>query len=171
VQDSGSPSSGARCAWVSGEVPFGTEGGKLEACPPRQEVGRERLGESRGGRVSGSLPPPHAFPRLVAAARRGPCRGAAPRGSPLPSGNFPKVCLAFGLREQSGWVGRASEAPGSRAQGAAWGRATFSVRGPCLQTAAPGPRCQRGDGLGVGKRGLYIVHLYVIYRKCTDVWM
>lgn len=74
VQRSGSPSSGIRHDWVLGKVPLSTEGGKLEACPPRQEVGRERQGESRGRIVSDSLPRPYAFPRLVAAARCGPCQ-------------------------------------------------------------------------------------------------
>lgn len=39
VQGSGSPSSGIRHDWVLGEVPLGTEGAKLEACPPRHAVG------------------------------------------------------------------------------------------------------------------------------------
>lgn len=131
-QGSGSPSSGIRHDWVLGEVPLGTEGGKLEACLPRQAVGRERQGESRGGRVSGSLPRPYAFPRLV---------GAGSEGSFLLSSSFPKVGLAFGLREQSGWAWRGPATTGCQAQEAGWDGAKVSEHSQCLQAASPGTGC------------------------------
>lgn len=91
--------------------------------------------------MSGSLPRPYAFPRLVAAARWGPCHGsgrAGNEGSFLPSSSFPEVCLAFGLREQSGWAWRVPATTGDQAQEARWDGAKVSEHSQCLQAASPG---------------------------------